>query len=44
MNHHQLNIQHASKHHLAHDIKDHFLVEQTLEKIATKDNFIMQHG
>jgi hypothetical protein len=44
MNHHQLSIQHASKHHLAHDTKGHFLVEQTLQKITTKDNFIMQHG
>jgi hypothetical protein len=44
MNHHQLSIQRASKHHLTHDTKGHFLVEQMLQKIATKDIFIMQHG
>jgi hypothetical protein len=41
MNHHQLSIQRASKHHLTYDTKGHFLVEQMLQKIATKDIFIM---
>jgi hypothetical protein len=38
------SIKCESKYHLPHDTKGHFLAKQTLQKIATKDNFIMQHG